>query len=115
METFVGIDGCKAGWFTVALSKHNLYEIDVFRDIKSLWDKYKGAALMLIDIPIGLSDKGSQERVCDLEARKLLSRKRGLSVFRVPCRKAVYASTYNKACEINEQLYINPLSDVNPL
>jgi predicted RNase H-like nuclease len=57
--------------------------------------------LILIDIPIGLPDNGIRE--CDVEARKLL-KKRAASVFPVPCRQAIHADTYKKACRINKKI-----------
>lgn len=100
---FVGADGCKAGWFTIALTENAEWEVDVFPDVFRLWDAYSDASAILIDILVGLRDKSSEERRCDIEARKLLGRPRGSSVFRAPCRVAIYAETYKKACDINEQ------------
>ena len=57
---------------------------------------------MLIDIPIGLPDEGSTERLCDLEARKVLAPHRTSSVFPVPSRAATYADSYEEACERDE-------------
>ncbi len=63
-----------------------------------------------MDIPIGLRQGSSakrsrerQERRCDKEARKLLGPRRAC-VFRVPCRPAVYASSYDQAIARNEKL-----------
>lgn len=98
---YVGADGCKAGWFTVKLGEGNDWEVNLFPSIGKLWEQYKEAGLILLDIPIGLRDKGREERRCDIEARKLLGRNRGSSVFPAPCRAAVYAGTYQEAKEIN--------------
>lgn len=70
----------------------------------SLWERFEGAALILIDVPIGLRDRGPEERPCDREARRLLGPERGSSVFRAPCRPAVYADSYREASEINQRL-----------
>ena len=86
---YVGVDGCKAGWFSVLLSDNNYWEIDIFPDIKALWDNYRDSSLILLDIPIGLRENSNIERLCDLEARKRLGKRRS-SVFPVPCRQAVY-------------------------
>lgn len=100
---FVGVDGCKKGWLAVKLSDGREWEVKVFKDIGELWSDYHDAAVILIDIPIGLLDSGPQERKCDVEARKLLGNKRGPSVFRSPCRPAVYSST-ERASAVNLHL-----------
>ena len=43
------------------------------------------------------------QRICDVEARRLLGKKRG-SVFPPPSRGALNASEYREACDINEEL-----------
>ena len=58
-------------------------------------------ALIAIDMPIGLSDVGP--RACDLEARRLLGRPRASSVFPPPCRAALGATTYPRACRISRR------------
>jgi predicted RNase H-like nuclease len=107
---FLGVDGCKGGWLAVKLSLFGDWEVNLFRSFSQLWEKHSTAALILVDIPIGLRRgsraKGSrerQERRCDKEARKLLGARRA-SVFRVPCRPAVYASSYDQAIARNEKL-----------
>ncbi len=107
---FLGVDGCKGGWLAVKLSLFGDWEVNLFRSFAELWEKHAAAALILVDIPIGLrqgsSNTGSrerQERRCDKEARKLLGPRRSC-VFRVPCRPAVYAESYDQALAKNEQL-----------
>ena len=34
---FVDVDGCKAGWFAIQLTKDNSWKVDVFPDVSSLW------------------------------------------------------------------------------
>ena len=100
---FVGVDGCKKGWFAVKLTDGLEWEVKVFEDINALWAEFHDAAVILIDIPIGLKDEGLNERECDVAARKLLGKKRASSVFRPPCRKAVH-SPIDKASKINFNL-----------
>ena len=38
---YVGADGCKKGWFTVALAEGNNWEVNLFANIDKLWEKYK--------------------------------------------------------------------------
>ena len=59
--------------------------------------------LILIDIPIGLKKGGYRERLSDIGARGILKARKS-SIFPVPCREAVYAENYEKACEINKKL-----------
>ena len=98
--SFVGADGCKQGWFVVRLTGEDNWQTGVFKDIRRLWEEFKGAKAILIDIPIGLKEEGDDERDCDVEARRLLHSKRSSSVFRPPCRKAVY-SPIDKASKVN--------------
>jgi len=53
------------------------------------------AAVIAIDIPIGLTDHGARQ--CDLDARSHLGPKRGTSVFPAPIRSALSALTYAEA------------------
>ena len=108
---FLGVDGCRAGWLAIRLAPDNGWEVEIFNNFSQLWDRYSAASLILIDIPIGLREgnpeNGSierQERRCDKEARKLLGPKRRSCVFRVPCRPAVYSSSYGDAIVQNEKL-----------
>ena len=97
---FVGVDGCRKGWIAVVLDSGHNWKIDVYKSIGVLWEALSPPLIMLIDIPIGLPE--SDRRACDLETRKLLG-PRGSSVFAVPCRKALKARTYRRACRINRQ------------
>jgi len=111
-KVFVGVDGCRAGWFAVFLAAENYqaceWETGLFSGFSSLVEFVKenfGQAepLILIDIPIGLKNGGSGERLSDIKARKVLKARKS-SIFPVPCREAIYAESYEKACEINKQL-----------
>ncbi|MFC1968877.1 DUF429 domain-containing protein [Chloroflexota bacterium] len=106
---YVGVDSCKAGWFAVKLIEQSHWEVNVFRDMHSLWNNCKNASLILIDIPIGLVKEDFNERTCDKDARNLLGPNRGSSVFPVPCRDAVYADVI-EASNINNKLTNRQLS-----
>lgn len=97
---FVGVDGCKKGWFAVKLTDGVEWGVNVFKDINAVWAEFHDAAVILIDIPIGLKDDGPNERECDVVARRLLGNKRASSVFRPPCRKAVH-SPIDRSSDIN--------------
>jgi predicted RNase H-like nuclease len=98
---YVGADVSKKKWFAVRLGEEDDWEVNLFPSIKALWEQYKQARMILLDIPIGLPDGGSNWRSCDIEARELLGKRR-LSVFPVPCRPAVDAEEA-KESDINEQ------------
>jgi len=97
----LGVDGCRDGWVIVEAKNQQIWNLEVFSTIQKLWDHYSDTLLILIDIPIGLRDKGSLPRLCDMNARKYLTRKRSSSIFPSPCRLALNASNYKQANEIN--------------
>jgi predicted RNase H-like nuclease len=98
----VGVDGCRGGWLAVRLSRDGTSESRIFPDMASLWAAHRQAALILVDIPIGLTE-AVNDRACDKAARKVLGPRRG-SVFPVPCRIAVYAPDYDAALNLNETI-----------
>ena len=86
---FVGVDGCKKGWFSVGLDRNgDLAGHCVFGSFAELLDHHADAGLVLVDMPIGLPD-GSGGRKCDKEARDKLKPLRSSSVFPTPTRHAV--------------------------
>lgn len=100
---YIGIDGCKKGWFLVIL-KDKSWEVSIIEKIEDLsqyvTDKND---IVVIDIPIGLTNNKT-ERECDLGARRVLGSKRGSSVFRVPCEDAVYCTTYDECSAKNFEI-----------
>lgn len=99
----IGIDGCKSGWFSVTIYDYDKWEIKILKSIEDITCEMDNTNIILIDIPIGLKDSG-QERTCDLKVRKLLSPIRSSSVFPVPCKPAVYATSYSEANQTNKEL-----------
>jgi predicted RNase H-like nuclease len=99
--TVIGIDGCKSGWFAVIAKSNMKYEFDIFNKIDDFWNKHCDSDHILIDIPIGLIDEGTEERKCDKAARKVLGPGRASSVFVTPCRAAIYSEDYTSASDIN--------------
>ena len=93
-----GVDGCRGGWVIAgsdaSLSRLTFTVVDDLADLFARVDA--GSVGIAIDIPIGLKDDGP--RACDLAARRLLGRPRGSSVFPAPCRGALTATTYRRAC-----------------
>ncbi|HXA15467.1 MAG TPA: DUF429 domain-containing protein [Thermoanaerobaculia bacterium] len=95
MPNIAGVDGCPSGWIAVVehTENHNItaHVFLTFSDLTNALD----AAVIAIDIPIGLTDHGPRQ--CDLDARRHLGPKRGTSVFPSPIRGALSASTYAEA------------------
>lgn len=100
---YIGADVSKGCWFIVAFDNDHRWELCRLRTIEQLWKKYSFARIILIDIPIGLLDDGTAWRSCDLEAKKYLKSRQN-SVFMVPCRQAISASTHEEASTINKQI-----------
>jgi predicted RNase H-like nuclease len=98
---YVGIDSCRQGWFAVSISHPDDWEIAVYKTIGDFGKAFQKSALIFIDIPIGLP--AGNQRLCDRQTRKILHH-RASSVFAVPCRQALKAKTYRRACEINRQV-----------
>ncbi len=85
---YVGVDGCKGGWFSVGFDEDGDYGVGVAATFADLLDAVPDAELVLVDIPIGLPE-GPNERECDPLVRRMLGKPRSSSVFRVPVRHAV--------------------------
>ena len=90
---YVGVDGCKGGWFSVGLDDNDAYTFNVHSEFRDVLNSYPEAHLILVDIPVGLPCPGPDPRDCDTEARKNLGSPRRSSVFRVPIREAAYMVT----------------------
>ncbi|HWQ49708.1 MAG TPA: DUF429 domain-containing protein [Methanosarcina sp.] len=108
-KVFVGVDGCRAGCFAVALTETDSFDVFQFSKISDLWNYFCDGntyVRILVDIPIGLVDSkyNFKSRFCDIEARRLLRPNRQSSVFPTPCREAIYARNYESACDINEEV-----------
>ena len=91
----VGVDGCRGGWLAVA------YDADtgtlsprVHFSFAEVLDVYEDAAVISVDIPIGLSE--GEPRLCDLAARKLLGPRRS-SVFPAPDPRLLFEPTFRRA------------------
>jgi predicted RNase H-like nuclease len=88
-----GVDGCRGGWVVAlsaaiataggALADVEVTVVPTFAEVLRL-----GAAIVAVDIPIGLPDAGA--RACDVSARRLLGPRRS-SVFPAPVRAALDA------------------------
>jgi predicted RNase H-like nuclease len=103
MTIAIGIDGCKGGWFFFRFDG----EVGTFgatKTVAGILANVPDDASVLIDIPIGLKERGKTERQCDLDARELLRPKRHASVFPAPCRQALQTDTYEAASDKNQRV-----------
>jgi len=110
IDKYIGVDGCKAGWFFVAIGPGDELELGIFATIEKLWQTYSESQWILIDISIGLPSKEIKIRQCDKAARQVLSPKRHHSIFSPPCREALAADNYPEACRINRNVCDHKIS-----
>lgn len=103
MACGIGVDGCRAGWFFVAVDACGRAAFGLRKCVSSLWESCRCADVVLIDIPIGLVSGTGAGRLCDAAARRMLSPRRHASIFSPPCRQALSARTYAEACRINQR------------
>jgi predicted RNase H-like nuclease len=89
-----GVDGCKDGWLAAIERANGNLDVRIFSSFSNIVDDQE-LQMIVIDIPIGLTDKGP--RICDLEARKFIG-VRGSSVFPAPLRSMLVANSYAEAC-----------------
>jgi predicted RNase H-like nuclease len=84
----------------VSLYDNESWDIGILNNISELSNILTDYKLILVDIPIGLKENGTSERLCDLEARKVLSLRKS-SVFPAPCRQALNCYSYDEASRVN--------------
>lgn len=99
----IGIDPCLGGWFGVMVSE-DCWKVNVFATIKDIINTWDDSDLFLVNLPIGLQQGSSEERKCDLEARKLLESFNSFDLPSVPCREAIYCSSFGVANIVNKRL-----------
>lgn len=93
----VGVDACRSGWCVVV--GDSIPNVILVPHLMKARDLFEGSDLILIDMPMGLPDQ-YHPRTVEAKARKLLPQKSS-SIFGVPSRGAVYASSYREAKSIN--------------
>lgn len=109
MSIAIGIDGCKGGWFYFCFDDGN-WTFGAEESIADILSDVPREATVLVDIPIGLKERGKTERACDLEARELLRPRRHSSVFPAPCRQVLSMDDYESASRKNQQVTGRKLS-----
>lgn len=96
-DRFVGVDGCRAGWFASWLEAGQLQGL-IYPRLVDLYREHSDAERILIDIPIGLLP--DTDRQIESVVRALLGPRRS-SVFPVPCFDAAYSKDYPAANQSN--------------
>ena len=100
----VGVDGCKAGWISVAFMSDDIGKAQAkpFTNFAELVAAFEPDSIIAVDTPIGLPDRSVRGgRAPDWAAREFLGPRRA-SVFPVPSRRAIYAfeQGFAQACAI---------------
>lgn len=93
-----GVDGCPAGWIAAFVRpRGGDVAVKLFARFA---DVAAGAAIVAVDMPIGLPERaGAGGRAAENAVRPLLGARQS-SVFSVPSRAAVYAADYAEACRV---------------
>lgn len=102
-QVYVGADGCPGGWVCVNIAACGDWSVCLIAT-NAIANIAASATIMFIDIPIGLVDSHCEQRACDHEARRVLGRPRGSSVFPVPAREVLQAGSYEEALAINRRV-----------
>lgn len=99
--TCIGVDGSKAGWIAVSRDRDGL-AFAVYARPRELIAAHEAAAVIAVDIPIGLSEHGA--RAPDREARRFVGRRRASSVFPAPVRGVLDATTHAEASDRHRRI-----------
>lgn len=100
---YVGVDWSSGSWLAVVFDGDGYDQAQVFEEIGDLWYQYEELAdLILIDVPIGLIEEGSDGRQCDTLAREVVG-SRAPSVFTPPVREATRKRRYPAAKRVHER------------
>jgi predicted RNase H-like nuclease len=91
----LGVDAARGGWIAVALRDGTFAEAVLERRFPALLERFAEAAVVGVDVPIGLPALGARRRA-DEAARAVVGPRRS-SVFFTPPRVALEAPTYGEA------------------
>lgn len=91
----VGLDGTREGWIAVDADGDGIRAVALFRSFDEALRSYADAAVLAVDIPLGLLAEGPRE--ADAAARRFLVERRA-SVFPTAPRPAYRAASYAAAC-----------------
>jgi len=96
-----GMESCSYGWMavTVEFDQEVLSEEHhLFSTVREAFSLFPRPGIFAVNVPIGLLDdsaKGGRE--CDRQARKVLGKPRGNSIFSPPSRSSLNCSTFEQA------------------
>ena len=109
MYLICGVDGCPGGWVVITKDLES-GEVTwrLYPTARELFFSRLELAVIAIDIPIGLLEKGARD--CDQEARKCLGFGRASSVFTAPLRSLLSIANYREACDARFQIEGKQLS-----
>jgi predicted RNase H-like nuclease len=102
-ERVLGVDACKHGWIAIAV-EDGVTGAFFAEDIEMLMTRAQAGgplAVIAIDMPIGLPDRG--QRQADVLARAAIGPLRS-SVFMTPVRQALLAADHTAASAINREI-----------
>lgn len=99
---YVGVDGCRGGWFAVCLDGPEV-SFGAFTSFPRLWEVLGDARCILVDIPMGLPGQSTPVRQAEVLARHFL-RGRSSSIFSPGCRAVLEAASYRDACEASRKV-----------
>jgi len=91
----LGVDAARGGWIAVALRNGRFVDAFLERRFPVLLERFPKAAVVGVDVPIGLPEVGSRRRA-DVDGRSAVGARRA-SVFFTPPRVALEAPTYTQA------------------
>ena len=101
--TFVGADWSGGSWLAVAFDGDGYDHTAVFDEVGELWYRYEETAeRILVNVPVGLIEEGSEGRECDDLARRVLG-PRSVSVLTPPVREATRKRRYPAAKRVHER------------
>jgi len=91
----LGVDAARGGWIAVVLEDGRFADAALERRFPAVLDRFPEAAIVGVDVPIGLPRTGARRRA-DVEARRVVGPRRA-SVFFTPSRAALEALSYAAA------------------
>tara|TARA_R110002072_G_scaffold228234_16_gene385539 strand:- start:14191 stop:14886 length:696 start_codon:yes stop_codon:yes gene_type:complete len=106
-STFLGVDGCRAGWFVVRVAAGDdaAPEAMLLDDFASVLAVRPAPHFVAVDMPIGLLATATPGgRNCDQAARGLLGPRRS-SVFSPPLRGHLRAQTWSEVSGLSKQSF----------
>lgn len=101
--TVMGVDGTQDGWVAVKAQNGRFASIHHYPNVDALAADNPDASTIAIDIPLWFPS-GKEPRTSDPAARALLGPRRS-SVFAVPHREVLEASSYEAANQLSKNLF----------